>query len=53
MKQLEKLAFRTEQDIPAAKVIGTTFEGTGLTEMDERLDYTRHNNQNEELGARQ
>ena len=32
--------FRTEQDIPAADTVGATFEGTGLTEMDERLDYT-------------
>ena len=32
--------FRTEQDIPAAGCMDTTFEGTGLTEMDERLDYT-------------
>ena len=32
--------FRTEQDIPAADCLDTTFEGTGLTEMDERLDYT-------------
>ena len=32
--------FRTEQDIPAADCMDATFEGTGLTEMDERLDYT-------------
>ena len=32
--------YRTEQDIPAADVLGATFEGTGLTEQDERLDYT-------------
>ena len=32
--------FRTEKDIPAEKCLGETFEGTGLTEADERLDYT-------------
>jgi len=32
--------YRTEQDIPAHKVKGTTFAGTGKTEQDERLDYT-------------
>jgi len=32
--------YRTEQDIPAADYLYTTFEGTVLTEMDERLDYT-------------
>ena len=32
--------YRTEQDIPAADVVDKTFEGTGLTEQDERLDYT-------------
>ena len=32
--------YRTEQDIPAAEVVGKTFEGTGKTEQDERLDYT-------------
>ena len=32
--------FRTEQDIPAADCMDATFEGTGLTEADERLDYT-------------
>ena len=32
--------FRTEQDIPAADCMDATFEGTGLTEQDERLDYT-------------
>ena len=31
---------QTEQDIPAADCLDSTFEGTGLTEMDERLDYT-------------
>ena len=30
--------FRTNQDIPAADCLDSTFEGTGLTEMDERLD---------------
>jgi NAD-dependent dihydropyrimidine dehydrogenase PreA subunit len=30
--------YRTEQDIPAADVVGKTFDGTGLTEQDERLD---------------
>ena len=32
--------YRTEKDIPANKVVGETFAGTGLTEADERLDYT-------------
>ena len=32
--------YRTEKDIPAADCLGETFEGTGLTEADERLDYT-------------
>ncbi|MGB0855494.1 MAG: 4Fe-4S dicluster domain-containing protein [Nitrosopumilus sp.] len=32
--------YRTEQDIPAASCLDATFEGTGLTEQDERLDYT-------------
>ena len=32
--------YRTEKDIPAADCLGETFEGTGLTEQDERLDYT-------------
>ena len=32
--------YRTEKDIPAEKCLGETFEGTGLTEADERLDYT-------------
>jgi len=32
--------YRTEKDIPAKKAIGQTFEGTGKTEQDERLDYT-------------
>ncbi len=32
--------YRTEKDIPANKALGETFEGTGLTEQDERLDYT-------------
>ena len=32
--------YRTEKDIPASDCLDTTFEGTGLTEMDERLDYT-------------
>ena len=32
--------YRTEKDIPAADCKGETFEGTGLTEADERLDYT-------------
>jgi NAD-dependent dihydropyrimidine dehydrogenase PreA subunit len=32
--------FRTEKDIPATSAMGETFEGTGLTEQDERLDYT-------------
>ena len=30
--------YRTEQDIPAADCLDATFEGTGLTEADERLD---------------
>ncbi|HUU48649.1 MAG TPA: ferredoxin family protein [Nitrosopumilaceae archaeon] len=30
--------YRTEQDIAATDVVGATFEGTGLTEQDERLD---------------
>ncbi|MBL7001310.1 MAG: ferredoxin family protein [Nitrosopumilus sp.] len=32
--------YRTEKDIPAADCLGETFEGTGLTEATERLDYT-------------
>ncbi len=32
--------YRTEKDISAKDVLGETFEGTGLTEQDERLDYT-------------
>ena len=32
--------YRTEKDIPAAEVTGQTFEGTGNSEKDERLDYT-------------
>ena len=32
--------YRTEKDIPAADCNGETFDGTGLTESDERLDYT-------------
>ncbi|MEX0862039.1 ferredoxin family protein [Nitrosopumilus sp.] len=32
--------FRTEKDIPAADCLGATFDGTGKTEQDERLDYT-------------
>ena len=32
--------FRTEQDIPAIDCLDATFEGTGLIEMDARLDYT-------------
>ena len=32
--------YRTEQDVPAADVVDKTFEGTGLTEQDERLDKT-------------
>ena len=32
--------FRTEQDISAVDCLDTTFERTGLTEMDERQDYT-------------
>ena len=32
--------YRTEKDIPADKCLGETFEGTGLTEADERLDYS-------------
>jgi len=32
--------YRTEKDIPAADCLGETFEGTGLTEQDERLDYS-------------
>jgi NAD-dependent dihydropyrimidine dehydrogenase PreA subunit len=30
--------YRTEQDIPAIDVVGKTFEGTGKTEYNERLD---------------
>ena len=30
--------YRTEQDIPAKDVVDATFDGTGLTEQDERLD---------------
>ena len=32
--------YRTEKDIEAKDVVGETFEGTGLTEQDERLDHT-------------
>jgi NAD-dependent dihydropyrimidine dehydrogenase PreA subunit len=32
--------YRTEQDVAAADVLGATFEGTGKTEQDERLDYS-------------
>ena len=32
--------YRTEKDIEAKDVTGETFDGTGLTEQDERLDYT-------------
>ncbi|MCA9811502.1 MAG: ferredoxin family protein [Nitrosarchaeum sp.] len=32
--------YRTEKDIPAADCLDNTFEGTGKTEQDERLDYT-------------
>ncbi len=32
--------FKTEQDIDAKDTIDATFEGTGNTEQDERLDYT-------------
>jgi NAD-dependent dihydropyrimidine dehydrogenase PreA subunit len=32
--------FKTEQDIESKDVNGATFDGTGLTEQDERLDYT-------------
>ncbi len=32
--------YRTEKDIPAIDCKGETFEGTGNTEQDERLDYT-------------
>ena len=32
--------YRTEKDIPAEKCLGETFDGTGKTEQDERLDYT-------------
>ena len=32
--------YRTEKDIAAADCKGETFEGTGLTEADERLDYS-------------
>ncbi len=32
--------FRTEKDISAAQCMDETFEGTGATEQDERLDYT-------------
>jgi NAD-dependent dihydropyrimidine dehydrogenase PreA subunit len=31
---------QNQQYIPAVDCLDTTFEGTGLTEMDERLDYT-------------
>ena len=32
--------YRTEKDVPAAQCNGETFEGTGNTEQDERLDYS-------------
>ncbi len=32
--------YRTEKDIPASSCLDETFDGTGLTEQDERLDYT-------------
>ena len=32
--------YRTEKDIAAVDCKGETFEGTGLTEADERLDYS-------------
>jgi len=32
--------YRTEKDIPAVECLNATFEGTGLTEADERLDYS-------------
>jgi len=32
--------YRTEKDIPAEKCLGETFEGTGLTEATERLDFS-------------
>ena len=32
--------FRIEHDIPSADCFDTTFEGTNLNEIDERLDYT-------------
>ncbi len=32
--------YRTEKDIPANKVVGETFEGTGSSEKEERKDYT-------------
>ena len=32
--------YRTEKDVPAKDIVGQTFAGTGLSKMDERLDYT-------------
>jgi NAD-dependent dihydropyrimidine dehydrogenase PreA subunit len=32
--------YRTEKNIPAKDVVGQTFEGTGSTEKDQRVDYT-------------
>lgn len=32
--------YRTEKDVPAKDIIGQTFEGTGSTEKDQRVDYT-------------
>jgi len=32
--------YRTEKDIPAVECLNATFEGTGKTEADERLDYS-------------
>ncbi|MDH3191384.1 MAG: ferredoxin family protein [Nitrosopumilus sp.] len=32
--------YRTEKDISAAECLNATFEGTGKTEQDERLDYS-------------
>ncbi|HUU48648.1 MAG TPA: ferredoxin family protein [Nitrosopumilaceae archaeon] len=32
--------YRTEKDVPAKDIVGQTFEGTGSTEKDQRVDYT-------------
>ena len=32
--------YRTEKNVPAKDIVGQTFEGTGSTEKDQRVDYT-------------